>query len=484
MRPKLHAFDQFSKSLLPHETYYLLHSQQFADEDRLKILNTLHEHGKHIESTVAWDESIDKRKYSHLKNWIEERLKAIDVDEKLVWMKDMERKIMTDRIAPDDEKKLLSTIRRYKKPGFFFCKFYELVRTYRQFLLIRLRYKDHQTADQFVSYFATAYQLSREVDEKMHTATKDIVSQYAQHDVESVQWEQWLEDVFYNEQIDGLNRYTALLRLTFIGLNYRKFDRLLEKFDHADLIFQEGDFYSKRILSNYYANRLLIHSKFKEFDKAIYYGYLSLRWKNHDYVYYVNNLAAVLLRKQKNSEALQLMKSAYPAMKETQNMYNKIGFVSFYLLCLNANQQLKSAENYAGTFLKAYKKEIIENRWHLFFISYLETLLLQNKYTKVIQLIHQNQLLELEKKNQDQPGFIPTIQWCYLVASFREGYLKEKSMLAQMDLWLDSIVLEEGRINRILHLVAQLRPHVPKLNYRMHEKLKEKSMTTGNGKIF
>ena len=143
MRSKLQKFTDFTNTLLPHETQYLLSVQQFHDKDRLTILQRIDHNAHHITQFTPYDTSIDKRKYNHLKNWIVERLSAIDVDQQLSWMLETEQKILTDCIDREAEKKLLKMIRSDQQ-GVFFNSFYELVQHYRHFLLIRLRYQDHQ----------------------------------------------------------------------------------------------------------------------------------------------------------------------------------------------------------------------------------------------------------------------------------------------------------------------------------------------------
>ncbi|MCB0684735.1 MAG: hypothetical protein KDC32_28035, partial [Saprospiraceae bacterium] len=58
-----------------------------------------------------------------------------------------------------------------------------------------------------------------------------------------------------------------------------------------------------------------------------------------------------------------------------------------------------------------YKKEIFEYRWHIFFSSYLESLIHQSNYRKVLKVVRQNRLLELEKKYQDRANYLPTLLW-------------------------------------------------------------------------
>lgn len=477
MRTKLSKFSAYCNTLLPHETAYLLHIQHLQDAERVAILQQAHDNSRSLGVARPFDETIDKRKYSHLKNWMEERLKDIDVDEQYNWMSELERRIMTDSILPSQEKELLRAIRQYKGPTFFFVKFFELVRHYRHFLLIRLRYRDHKVADRFLHQHELDYQRSIEVGEQLHQATLDIVNQHAENTAESKQWEDWLTEVFYNETLDGLSRYLALVRLTFMSLNYRKADRLLEKYEYLDRMFAQGRYYSRRILGNYYANRLLLHSRLRDFETAVYYGYLSLRSKNHDYLYYVNNLAAVLLRQQRNREALAVMKDAYSEMKETQNLYNKIGFVAFYLRCLNANQQYKNAENYAATFLKAFRKEIFENRWHLFFSSYLETLFLQGAYERILIVVRQNQLAEREKAYQSQPQYLPTILWYNAIALYKSAQFNERQLYEVLARYIDQTDLHADKFPQILQLLEQLRSHIPAVYHRVYLKLREKGVS-------
>ncbi|MEZ4934351.1 MAG: hypothetical protein R2788_19770 [Saprospiraceae bacterium] len=86
------------------------------------------------------------------------------------------------------------------------------------------------------------------VNDQLHQATRDIMLQYSENTTESIQWERWLTSVFYDEQLDGYNRYMALVRLTFISFNYGKPDLLLGQFEMLDKEFKKG----KIILKDYY----------------------------------------------------------------------------------------------------------------------------------------------------------------------------------------------------------------------------------------
>lgn len=462
MRNKLQKFTEFSQTLLPHETQYLLSVQNLEDTVRLEILKQVDFNSRQIKQFTPYDPGIDKRKYSHLKNWIQSRLREIDVDEQFEWIIDMERKVTTDAILPSEEKLLLRAIRQYKPPLFFFSKFYELLQIYRHFLLIRLRYADHQLVHEFLERFRDAYEQSKRLNEQLHQATRDITQQYSDNSAESIQWEQWLTRIFYDEKLDGYTRYMAFVRLTFISFNYRKLDLLPEKFQMLDQILLQGKFYSKRILLNYYDLRMLLHARLRETDQAVYYGNLAIRGKTHDYLFYVNNLSAVLLRAGRAQEALVVMRAASGEMRETKNFYNKIGFVAFYVKSLLYNELYKNAESYAETFLKAYEKEILQYRWHTFFTAYLEAMVRQQNYPKILKVAEKYRLLEKERKHESRADYIPSILWYTSVAQYKEGLIEKSVLRQKFEHYLISSRQDPQR-PQVIELLTELRPLVPEV---------------------
>lgn len=471
MRNKLEKFTSFANSLLPHETAYLLAVQQFEDKIKLGILELIDRNCRQIRHFTPYDPNIDKRKYSNLKKWINEKLEQIDVDMQFERMSRLEQKIMTDAIAPKEEKALIRQIKRYKKPGYYFTKFYELIELYRHFLLIRMRYDHHRLADAFLKKYRDKYQESKVVYQKMHEATLDIVKQYSQNSAHSKHWEQWLSEVYYNEELDGLNRYLALVRLIFIYFNYRDFEKLRPKFDYIDNLFNQGVYYSRRLLLNYYANRLMLHTKFHEYDKAEYYGYLSIRDKNNDYIMYVNNLSAVLLREHKYKAALELMRKAYPEMKATTSFHSRVGFVAFYLKCLNFNEQYRNAENYAESFLRAYRKEVFEYRWHIFFSSYLEALLKQEKYSKLLKVMQKYRLLEHDCAYQQNANYLPTIVWYNAIARYKEMYLPKEELSEMLQKSIETLEGADAKRYQLKDLLNQIRKLIPGIVHRLQDKI-------------
>lgn len=428
MRSKLQKFTEFAQALLPHETGYLLAVQQFDDKVKLAILEQVDRNCRRLDEFEAYDETLDKRKYSNLKLWISERLHAADVDTEYEWLLTAEREIETDSIAPLQEERLLAHLRATTPTAYHFAKCFELAQLYRHFLLIRMRYAEHRAVEDFLEKYRPAYERARSVRERLHTATEDIVRQYSTRASDSIQWEPWLAEVFHDDTLDGWNRYMALVRLTFIYYNYRRFEPLRERYQVLDGLFSQGKYYSKRLLLNYYGNRLLLHSRFQEYDEAEYYGYLSIRVKTADYIHYVNNLCGVLLRRKKYDEALRVMKAALPESRTTHSFHNKIGFVAHYLRCLHHTGQHRAAENYADAYLRVYRKEIFEHRWHAFFSAYLEALLAQHNFKKIIHLTEKYRLLELDRSYAAKSGYLPTIPWFYAVAANRTWRLNATQM--------------------------------------------------------
>jgi len=427
-RSKLQKFTEFTQALLPHETGYLLSIQHFDDKVKLAILQRIDHNCRHRQAFVPYDETVDKRKYSNLKRWIRERLQAIDVDADYERLLQAERAIETDQIRPETEEQLLERLRAATPQDYHFVKCYQVAQLYRHYLLIRMRYAEHRAVAAFLDRYQAAYTRAQAVRERLHQATQDIVCHYANPNAQSIQWEAELAQLFHDETLDGWNRYMALVRLTFIYYNYRHLEPLREKYAALDRLLLQGQYYSRRLLINYYGNRLLLHVQLKEYDEAEYYGYLSIRTKTADYLHYVNNLCAVLLRRKKYDEALSVMKAALPESRITHSFHNKIGFIALYLRCLTRMGRLSAAEQYADACLRAYRREIFEHRWHAFFSAYLEALILQRHYKRTLHLIKRYRLLERDQAYSAKSAYLPTIPLLYAFAARAEGLLNDQDL--------------------------------------------------------
>ncbi|MEM6395034.1 MAG: hypothetical protein AAF741_01710 [Bacteroidota bacterium] len=432
MRSQLRKFTQFANGLLPHETGYLLSCHKFQDDERLRILERVDYNARYIDQFRPYDTTIDKRKYNHLTTWIKTRLDQADVDNYYAWMLDLEGKINNDSIEPSEEKQLISALKKYDHPKFYFRKFYELLSTYHDFILIRLRYTDQKLVADYLENYAGEYRRANEVAIELRKIASGVVGQYTGEPIDTKQWISWLNDVFFDETLEGYLRYQALVRLVFISHNYRQFDGMRAPFDYLDEKFKEGEFYSKRLLINYYNNRLMMHAGFGEYDQAVRYGYLSVRSETHDYLHYANNLCAVLLKRERAQEALQLMQRASCVAKQTKNMHNRVGFVAFNIRTLLANGMHKQAEQYGSVFLAAYPKEVARHRWHLFYSIYFEALLECGLAEKLIKTVRKNKLLEREKERKMGNSHIPMLAAYYAIACYREGMIDLEQLKAEL----------------------------------------------------
>ncbi|RMG62073.1 MAG: hypothetical protein D6722_18830 [Bacteroidetes bacterium] len=463
MRHKLQKFESFVQTLLPHEVGYLLQVQQFQDADNLDILRRIHHNCHPLNQAVDFDTELDKRKYSNLKKWILTRLEAIDVDLSFHNLITLEEQIMTDAIMPETEQAFLQTLADYQGMSFYFSKLYEVARRFQQYLAIRMRFQDEGQVSAFLSVYEPAYTMAQEVQAQLDQATQDLTRQYSRYDTETRKWEPWLHQTFFDPRVEGHSRYLAVVRLTMLYINYREYDKLRTLYDALDEVFRTGAFYSRRLLVNYYANRLILHSKFGEWDEAIMYGYLSIRHQTTEYLQYITNLGAVLLRCDRAAEALDLMQGAVPEMRKTQNFHNKTGFAAFYIKSLYDNGRQKQALQYAESFLRSYQSRILAQRWHLFFSVYLQVLTHQQQYAKVLSLVRKHKLLEKEKEYRKRPAYLPTLHWYYLVARYQEGQINQEKLAAALAEDWEQVKLDMHKYGLLRELVEELYPHAPQV---------------------
>lgn len=461
MSNKLSKFTEFANSLYPHETDYLLSIQQFDTPENLKILNLINYNCKKPAIKIPYDVTIDKRKYSYVKNWIEKNLSNADVDLFFDWLIAMEKLVMTDAILPEEENDIIARAKLVTHKHYYFIRFYELMQKYRDYLLIRMRIHYYQPVSDFLDTFEQNYRTANELNYRLNDATIDIIKQHDDSQTKTEHWEALLKSTFYDESIDGYTRYRAVVRLTLLYYNYRDFTKLRDVYENLDRMFKTGLFYSKRILANYYANRAMMHSKLNELEDSEKYGFLSIRQKNSDYLFYLLNLCNVLLKAGKNKGAYCLMTESIPELKKTASFYYKIGFVAFYIRTLLANQKYENAVSYGETFLEAYKTEIFNHRWHLFFSAYIQALFKAEKYPKVLSLVRRYNLVNREKKFIGDAKYLPIILWHNAAAGFVEGALSEKKLIETIIQSGKELLNHQYKSVKIRELIRQLSPTLP-----------------------
>lgn len=420
MKTRLLKFQEFTQSILPLECQFLEENRRFEDPEKNQILNYILNCAKETQQEIAPpNENIDKRKYSYVKNWSLKLLESIDVDNHLEKLMRWEKQIMTDAIESHDEKEILKTLKSSGPAYFNFVKLYELSRHYRHYLQIRMRYRDFATVNSFLNKYRTDYEYCKLINDKLHEATLDIINHYVHKQENSNDWLQWLKSVFYDESVDGFNRILAWIRLVFIAHNRKQYEILTEEFNYFERMVQKGHFYSRRILLNFYSQRLLFYACLGNFETAAHFGYLSIKEANNDYLYYVTNLAAVLLRCNRPEEALSILKSSQKVAKNSLNFHNKIGHTANYLFALNKLGRFRQAENHGFVFLRAYRKEIFEYRWHLFFTAYFQAMLLNANYSPLIKAYQSNKIEAREVSYRSSSNYTPTLPWMLALASYK-----------------------------------------------------------------
>lgn len=467
MKVKLKKFTEFSKTILPHEANYLKSVIQFTDDEKLDIIHLLISNALSKNSFEDFNTSINKRKYSYIKDWVEKKLQAIDVDNIITWLIQLKKNILTDAITSIEEKEFLQYILHYKSVDYNFQNLYDLAKEYKSYLLVRMRYKDHKIIAEFLGEYQLAYQNAINIHEKLYAATTEITNQYTLNNNETKHLEAWLSKVFNDTHLDGKNRYQAFVLLAFMFTNYNENHKLKALFNQIDIYFSKGEMYSRRLLSNYYASRVLLHSKQNEFNEAEYYGYLSIRQNNNDTLMYVNNLAAILLRNNNPKQAFELLENYKDLYRAIHNYHQKIGFCSYLIRVYAELNKLDLAEATAKTFLKKYKDEVLKHRWHHFFTSYFTILIAREKYDEVLKLSSKFNLVQKEKERQKKTNYVPNISWSISLSRYMEGKIKSERLLEEIKEPLTLIKPNLNQKQLMLKVIDKLSNNLPEAFFKL-----------------
>ncbi len=408
-------------------------AQQFQDEERLAIFQVIlnrHQNGRQ----QTFDKNIDKRKYSAMMKWMQGQLDKIDVDVFFHWILEVDKWIHTDTFSREESKRLMNYVDSITSTSYYFMRFYELLISYRDYILIRSITVNYERVKHFLDKYEAAYRYGKKINERLNNATVDIIEQSKSQNIASIHWESFLIKTAQDKELDGFTRYKAMVRLSYLYYNYKAYNKLKELLEQFNLELQSSLFYSNRILTNYYNNVSMMYAKMQVYDKAAEFGYYAIRKENADYMLYVNNLCSILLRQGKNEEALRLMEGVNKRTKERASRFNYIGFIGLYIKTLGENNSFKAAANMAESYLESYQKEIFEHRWHVFFSSYFKVLLKLESFRRIISLERKFNLLPKEKQYLKTGRYAPKILAYLLLAQFSEGKITEvvfKSKLKQ-----------------------------------------------------
>lgn len=419
---KLLKFSTFVISLYPHEIEYLNSISKFQDIDRINILarasKNIHLQGEGL----AYDISIDKRKYSSMIKWMQINLEKIDVDVFFNWLLELDRKIYFDIIRVEDEKKILFYLKTVKPSSYYFIRFFEIVISYRDFILIRNKTENYLSTINFINKYQNLYYESKERNRRLNSAATQIMQNNNKGIIQdSSQWEALLIEITLDTEIDGFTRYKALIRLSFLfyyNKEYAKLKNILESFDKE---LKTSTFYSKRILANYYNNLAILYSKMHNYEFARIYGYYALKQENTDFLRYTNNLCSVLLKLSKNLEALKLMENIPKDIRKTASAYNRVRFMSLYLKSLFRNNKLKEALVIGESYIENYHKEIINHSWYMFFSSYFQVLIHTENFKKLLAIEKKFSLLNIGELKRKKRKCLPKIYCYHQLALFEDG---------------------------------------------------------------
>ena len=446
MKSKLKIFTDFTEGVLPHEAAYLLKENRIRDDEKEDILKRVCRNAEEFYSSFSFDETINKRKYAYIKKWITRKLQKADVDAHLSYLSYIEKQVLTDTITSEEEKQLLEYISEYDHTSFYFEKFYELVKEFQDYLLVRFRYKDCEVTEDFLAKNNKFYAKAIQVKDQLFLATKDLTRQYTTQTINTKHWEAQLLDFLQDDELDGRNKYNAFIRLVFLYFNYKEYEKAKNVFDYIDNCFRNGLMYSRRVLFNYYGNRVILHSHLGDLEKAEYFAHLSIKQENSDKLFYLNNLVAILLKKEKNKEALELLTSNYKLFKSSYNHHQKLGFATHYLRALVRNNRIQIAENFALNFLFENKQHVFEHRWSRFFSNYLLALTMAEKPGEVLRVIERYDLLEKELETSGREDYLPKIHFYFHLAKYLNGSISEDKLFERMSHSLPpaSQMTEEG----------------------------------------
>ncbi len=416
------VFNKFVQSLFPGEAIILSKHDGLVDVEKKVILQQVIEHAGNLNDDFKSDPSIDKRKYSFIKDWCFQKLSTHDVDVHLSQLMKLEESILLDRIEPNQEKEFFHTLRVLKPDDFNFVKCYEIGRLFRHYLQIRFRRKETDLVVDFLERYRYEYEIGRQLNDKIHQATKEILQYYSKKKDFNTEWTDMLSSIFFNESNDGATRILAWIRLVFIANSSNNYSFLKPHFELFEARLADCTFYSRRIMANFYSQYLLFYANLQDFDKAAYYGKLSIKLKNNDYLYYSNNLIAVLLKNKKASEGLEYLKSTSTLALDSSNFHNKLTHVSYYIRALTDLGKPSQAESRGFVFYNVHKKEIFNYRWHLFFTAWIRAMIYNGKYNNIIKLFRSYpRLIKDEAEQTFNQGVFPILALMLETSLYKAG---------------------------------------------------------------
>ncbi|WP_224484812.1 hypothetical protein [Robertkochia aurantiaca] len=432
---KLKKFIEYSESLLPHEVRLLERLSQFRDRDREHIFQTVYHNSLSQHAKKEYSANINKRKYSHLMQWMQGKLEENCTDHFYEKLNYLDSRIKADLIDTEEERELLKILKQYQTHHYHFLRFYEVVKDYLNFLLIRVRMNDYKLINDFIHAYHDDYRRGKDINDRLTQCSSDIVNDYHRNILsdQALRWSNWLKKNIQDQQLDGLNRYQSLVLLTYLALmDESLIQETLHFYGEIEEDIINGTYYSRKLLINYYGNKQLLLMKLHKYDLALHYGELSTNIDGPDYVMYLTNYAFNLMRLGKTEKALEIMQNALPSIKNMSNRYNRTLFISSMIRGYNENKAYERSKRYAENQLQLYEKDILEHNWHRFFRNYFESLVHLRDYQTLRKVLKKYNLLERENFLLTQFTGYPYFNWFSKLIKYKQGSITEKRFMGDI----------------------------------------------------
>ena len=434
MKQKLKKFSSFVEVLLPQEVVFLNSIQQFDDVDKASILEKVTMYALGTVDTLDLDISIDKRKYSLLLQWMKTRLERQDVDNRFRWINKLHADIMLDRVEPSQEVAVIKSLSQYKPTHFYFFNYYEMLKEFRQHLLVRRQFNSYEKVAAYIQNYQFEYQNALIKRERINEATKDILIHKNQVSEQIDRWEKWMVNNFQDVYADGHNRYLLFVRLCFIYLATSQLDKLEAISKDILQYFNSGKYYSRRLLLNFYDNMLVLYDRKQDYRLAEHYGRLSIKGEGQDKLLYFNNYVNILIKQGKYRKALEQIDAIPFKLKDHKDVYSIIGYIANHIRCLSQTGESKRAVKKGEIFLSAYHEEIWQYRWYRFFVAYVEAMFTAGLQTKLLSVVRRHKLIEKEaafsEQNLQKRSFIKLF---HTLANFLEGNITKEQVNETFD---------------------------------------------------
>ncbi len=423
---KLKKFTEFSEGLFPSEVAYVKANNDYRDNELIEILDRIEKRVLEENTAKDFDGSIDPRKYSKLQKSIKHKLSRIDVDFYYEWISKANYLINTDAIPPEEQTRILREIEIFEPGWYHMGSFYRLAERFDEYLVRRYLEKDLKSVRSFLESNRDSYLLNLKTAERINAITDKVVFRSANGELKDEL--KWLLKVFYNEELSKKNRYGALVSFMMYHINQKNIDQVIEPMKALEKSIFAGDFYSRRILANFYANKLLLLNYQGKYLDAAFCGRQSIKHFTEDFLYYLNNYCSVLVHLNRFETALAKMDRSMKVFKATRDKGRRVVFVSNYCRCLNRLSQYKKSVRMASRFLDEMGKQIMQHRWHYFFRVFFLALLQSNQTDRMMKIERKFKLVDREEKS----GLLPYLAILKLGASYREVRLSHKEFDSQL----------------------------------------------------